>query len=257
MIRYGTILKLGTGAQKGMARVNFQELDVSPDKPSEGIESPWMPVMQGFALGAKAYRMPRIGTLVGCMMDEDWETGMVMGARYNTQDTPPDVPDKNDYLEYEDGTTISYDPETHQLTALAMGPVDLMAIGKIRAQSMEGLEFSGAGPVTVDAADDMQLSASGKVTISAYAGVTINAYGGATIVSDGEVSVTAPTLTLNGSLTLTGSFTHTGSYTQTGNSTHVGTITATGEITSGIIPLGTHLHLGVTAGVMVSGIPTV
>lgn len=255
MIKFGTISKLGTGAQKGMARVLFAEQDVNTDEPSQGTESCWLAVMQGFTMGAKAFRMPRMGTLVGCMMDQDEETGMILGARYNTQDTAPAVPDQTDYLEFEDGTTISYDPEAHQLTAQVMGAVDLRAIGKIRAQSMEGLEFSGAGPVTIDAADDMQLSASGKVTLSAYAGVVINAYGGATVLSDGTVSITAPTVEMTAAFTLIGSFTHVGDTTATGNETRTGTVTATGEIMSGIVPLTTHKHIGVTAGGAVSGTP--
>ncbi len=212
MIKYGTIAKLGTGAHKGMARVFFQELDVNSDKPSEGIESPWMPVMQGFTLGAKAFRMPRLGTLVGCMMDEDWETGMILGARYNTQDTAPDVPDKTDYLEFEDGTQISYDPEAHLLKVDVKGDVQALATGAVMAQ------------------------AGTTATVKAPS-----------IVLDGPVHVTG-TLLVDGKATLGAGADVTGAVTQTGNFTLTGAFTATGEITSGAIPLTTHKHTGVTTG---------
>ena len=68
--------------------------------------------------------------------------------------------------------------------------------------------------------------------------ISINANGSLDVNSNVAITVTAPTVTINGNVVVNG------------------TINATGEITGNSIPLSTHKHLGVTSGNSKSGLPT-
>lgn len=167
MIRYGTILRLGAGAHKGMAKVLFEEMGVSTDEAPAGLESPWLAVLQDLTLGARALRLPRVNTLVAVLMDEHWETGVVLGARYNAKDPAPAVPDTTDYIEYEDGTQIFYDPAAHLLKADVHGDVQVVATGDVLAQA-GGTATLRAPGILLDGPVHMTdtLLVDGKVTAS-------------------------------------------------------------------------------------------
>ena len=116
-------------------RVHFQDQD--------GVVSDWLPVMQKKTLNDKQYWMPDIGEHVVCLMDDNEEFGVVIGAIYSDADAPPiSSPDK--YLvKFEDGTTIEYDRTTHKLTADVQGDVDILATGKTTWVSDGTIEHDG------------------------------------------------------------------------------------------------------------------
>lgn len=209
MIRYGTISKLGTGARKGMAKVLFPDRDVNTDAPSEGTESCWMAVMQDVTLGARAYRMPRLKTLVGCLLDADEETGLILGARYNTLDPAPTVPDTTDYLEFEDGTKLSYDPVAHLLKADVAGDVQVLATGNVTSQA-GGTATVKAPSIVLDGPVHMTgtLLVDGHATASSGLGVT------GAVTATGEIT--------NGTGIALGTHKHTG--VTTGGGTSLGPV---------------------------------
>lgn len=97
MLRFGTISEVKP--EKGLAKVNFAE---------DGIVSAWLPLIQNNTLGDKNYRSMKVNEHVACMMDENCENGVVVGAIYNSQDTPPYTGEKVG-VKFEDGTEIVYD----------------------------------------------------------------------------------------------------------------------------------------------------
>jgi phage baseplate assembly protein V len=97
MLRFGTISEVKP--EKGLAKVNFAE---------DGIVSAWLPLVYNNTLGDKYYRSMKVNEHVACLMDENCENGVIVGAIYNSQDTPPYSGNKV-AVKFEDGTEIIYD----------------------------------------------------------------------------------------------------------------------------------------------------
>ena len=97
MLRFGTISEVKP--EKGLAKVNFAE---------DGIVSAWLPLVYNNTLGDKNYRSMKVNEHVACIMDENCENGVIMGAIYNSQDSPPYSGEKVG-VKFEDGTEIVYD----------------------------------------------------------------------------------------------------------------------------------------------------
>lgn len=100
-------------------RVEFPELD--------NMLSSWLPVGTPFAKMNKAYGLPSVDELVCCVMDENFEDGVVICSLYNSEDTVP-VSDPDLFrVDFADGTYIEYDKSQHKLTADIQGSADIIA----------------------------------------------------------------------------------------------------------------------------------
>lgn len=97
-----------------------------------------------------------------------------------------------------------------------------------------GIQIVTPGNVEIQAGGDVSVTADGTASVTAPA---VNVDGADT------VTVTSAAIELNGPVHITGAV--------TGDSTAV----FTGEVTSGVIPLTTHKHTGVTTGGGTSGTP--
>lgn len=110
-------MKIGIVTAVGPAdckvRVQFQDQDA--------VVSDWLPVMQKKTLKDKVYWLPDLGEHVVCMMDENQEFGVVLGAIYSDADTPPVSSQNKFHIKFEDGTFIEYDRAAHKLTAHVVG----------------------------------------------------------------------------------------------------------------------------------------
>ena len=94
-------------------RVQFSELD--------GVVSAWLPVMQKKTLKDKQYWLPDLGEHVVCLLDENQEFGVVIGAIYSDADAPPVSSGDKYHVTFDDGTFIEYDRAAHKLTAHVVG----------------------------------------------------------------------------------------------------------------------------------------
>ena len=63
------------------ARVNLEEL---------GMESYWLPVLQYRAGPNTAYWMPSVGESVAALLDEQGESGVILGGVYSAANGPPE-----------------------------------------------------------------------------------------------------------------------------------------------------------------------
>lgn len=135
---------------KCQAKVRF------PDE--DGLVSKWLPICVPFALGAKAYWLPRVGSQVVALIDEHGEDGVIMGAIYSDVDVPPVDAAKTLHIVTEDGTKIEIDPEASTVTvdtpgkivAKAGGNIDATAGGHINGTAGAASTFK-APQVTLDA----------------------------------------------------------------------------------------------------------
>ena len=77
MLKFGTITSINPLTAR--ARVQFAE---------DGMNSYWLAVLQNRTLNDKFYSMPAVGEQVACLMDENSEDGVILGAIYSAEDKP-------------------------------------------------------------------------------------------------------------------------------------------------------------------------
>lgn len=110
MLKFGIVTNINpTLAQ---ARVQFAEDD---------ILSYWLPILQQKTLKDKFYAIPDIGEHVACLMDENSEEGVILGAIYSSADFPPATSKTQLMIKFEDDSFILFNKETGILTLKAKG----------------------------------------------------------------------------------------------------------------------------------------
>lgn len=138
MLKFGIVDQVN--AQKGLARVRFDE---------DGIVSDWLPVTQTGSLKNKAYHLPDIGEHVACLTDERAEAGVIVGAIYNSQDTPGFNTADRVGIKFEDGTEIYYDRGANEYIINSTGKVKVTAATNVEI-TCEKLKITGDVEVTGD-----------------------------------------------------------------------------------------------------------
>lgn len=157
--------------QKHAVRVEFPDHD--------NMVSGWLPVGVQKSLGDHDYWMPDLQTQVACLMDENYEFGVVVCAIYSDADLPPVTGKDLYYRRFKDGTIIQYDRASHKLTANVQGDVELTTTGTITSDSK------------------------GLTTIKAAAGIVLQAPS----INMASYNGTAGAGTINGTLHVTGNIT--------------------------------------------------
>ena len=89
------------------ARVRFPDL---------GLETALIPVGQRKTSEDKDYWMPDVGEHVGCLMDANFEDGVIVCSIYSDADEPPTTNPNVRMVRFRDGAEIAYDRESHTLT---------------------------------------------------------------------------------------------------------------------------------------------
>lgn len=105
MLRFGIVSQINP--LLAQARVNFGDDDST---------SFWLSVLQTKTLKDKFYSMPDIGEQVVCLMDENSEDGVILGAIYSSEDVPIVTSEKQISLNLENNSLINIDKETNTLT---------------------------------------------------------------------------------------------------------------------------------------------
>ena len=105
MLKFGTITSINPLTAR--ARVQFAE---------DGMNSYWLAVLQNRTLNDKFYSMPAVGEQVACLMDENSEEGVILGAIYTSEDTPVIETEKQYSANFEDGTFANVDKKNQTLT---------------------------------------------------------------------------------------------------------------------------------------------
>lgn len=105
MLRFGIVSQINPVLAQ--ARVNFGDDDST---------SFWLPILQTKTLKDKFYSIPDVGEQVACLMDENSEDGVILGAIYSTEDVPVVTSEKQISLNLENNALINIDKETNTLT---------------------------------------------------------------------------------------------------------------------------------------------
>lgn len=108
MLKFGIVTTINPLTAK--ARVQFSDDDIT---------SYWLPVLQQKTLKDKYYSMVDIGEQVACLMDENSEDGVILGAIYTNLNSVPGISQNQHLIKFEDGSFIEYNKETQMLTIVA------------------------------------------------------------------------------------------------------------------------------------------
>jgi len=115
MLKFGIVTNINpTLAQ---ARVQFADDDVL---------SYWLPILQQKTQKDKFYAIPDIGEHVACLMDENSEEGVILGAIYSALDDTPANSKNQLMIKFEDESFIKFDKETGILT-LKFSGIDVIS----------------------------------------------------------------------------------------------------------------------------------
>ena len=102
------------------ARVTFLDRD--------NLVSAELPVLQPCAAGNQFYSLPDVGNSVLCLMlpnDDCGGAGFILGSLYSDEKkTPTDNQDVS-MIRFEDGTTLSYDRNKHELNIKCVGDIKI------------------------------------------------------------------------------------------------------------------------------------
>ena len=107
MLRFGIVSQINPLLCQ--ARVNFGDDDST---------SYWLPILQTKTLKDKFYSMPDINEQVVCLMDQNSEDGVILGAIYSSEDKPAVTSEKQLSVNLENGSQINADKETDTLTVI-------------------------------------------------------------------------------------------------------------------------------------------
>jgi phage baseplate assembly protein V len=117
MLRYGRISQIDP--QKGMARVTFEE---------DGIVSDWLQLVVKNSLSNKYEFSYDTNEFVACLMDENAEEGVILGALYHEGNTPPVGNKDVASVTFSDGTVVKYDRSNSKLQIECVGDVEITCV---------------------------------------------------------------------------------------------------------------------------------
>ena len=144
MLRFGIVSQIDS--VNVQARVRFED---------DGSTSFWLPILQNKTLKDKFYLMPDIGEQVACLMDENCEDGVILGAIYSSEDTPVITSEKQMALNLEDGSLFNIDKETQTLT---VSIPNIKFVGNIRHEgSLENTDGIKSDADITDKKSSMQV----------------------------------------------------------------------------------------------------
>lgn len=104
MLRFGIVTQIN--AKEVQARVSFED---------DNSTSFWLPVMQTKTQKDKYYILPDIGEQVVCLMDENSEDGVILGAIYSSEDKSLVESEQEQAINLENGNLININKSTQTL----------------------------------------------------------------------------------------------------------------------------------------------
>lgn len=105
MLRFGTVTSVNPLTAR--AKVQFAE---------DNMNSFWLPILQKKTLQDKYYSVVDVGEQVACLMDDNSEDGVILGAIYTALDEVPASIKEQHLIKFSDGSLIEYNKETETLT---------------------------------------------------------------------------------------------------------------------------------------------
>jgi len=205
MLRFGNITEVDPA--KGYARVTFTD---------DGIVSDWLQFLTLGAIKDNFSHTFSINEQVACLMDENSEEGVILGALNNDKTPPSGAGDGIFRVKFDDDSVIEYNRNTHEKTFNIKGKINIIADTEINITSTAG-----------------------EVKVSAL---------NATVTATAIAKIQAPAIQLTGAVAISGALTVGGTITAPGGAAISGDLKATGDVLAGTVSLKTHRHTTTTNG---------
>lgn len=153
-LRTGLITEIDP--KKMLVRVKFEDLNLGT----------WtLQIMQHNSLKNKHYWLPDLNELVVCMIDQNSETGYVIGTLYNEKDEAPEDNKDVRALHFADDTYVRYNREEHKLELHCEGTIEIWAKKGITIHTEEKLIVSSKDNTEVSSEEKMLLNSSDRMHI--------------------------------------------------------------------------------------------
>lgn len=208
MLRFGNITEVDPA--KGYARVTFTD---------DGIVSDWLQFLTLGAIKDNFSHTFSINEQVACLMDENSEEGIILGAIFNDKTPPNNGGDGIFRVKFDDDSVIEYNRNSHEYTLDIKGKINITAQTEVNINALNANIIATA--IAKIQAPAIQLTGAVAISGGLTVGGTITAPGGGAISGDFEVSGEIKGAT----------------------------------VTDGTISLGNHKHTGVQTGGGTSGTP--
>lgn len=109
----------------------------------EGLQTWWLKVPQKHSKATKSRPlMPEIGEQLAVLLQRDGVNGVVLGGIYSTAEPPPVTDKDTEYTRFSDGTSMTYDRQTHMLQVTCVGGITLQAATRIVLQAGESITLT-------------------------------------------------------------------------------------------------------------------
>ena len=99
MLKFGTVTNINPLTAR--ARVEFS---------NDNMTSYWLPILQKKTLKDKYYSVLDVGEQVACLMDENCEDGIILGAIYTNLDNVPAVTKEQHLIKFSDNSLTYFRP---------------------------------------------------------------------------------------------------------------------------------------------------
>jgi phage baseplate assembly protein V len=208
MLRFGNITEVDPA--KGYARVTFTD---------DGIVSDWLQFLTLGAIKDNFSHTFSVNEQVACLMDENSEEGVILGAIFNDKIPPINAGDGIFRVKFDDDSVIEYNRNSHEYTLDIKGKINISAQSEVNINAVNA-NITATAIAKIEA-PAIQLNGAVAISGGLTVGGTISAPGGGAISGDFEVDGQIKGAT----------------------------------VTNGTISLGTHKHTGVQTGGGTSGTP--
>jgi len=114
LIRFGRIS--GIDADNARVKVSFGE---------DGIESGWLPTIHNGATGSSYFHTYDVNELVACVMEENLDAGVVLGAIYYENEQPVESGDNIVSVVFNSSNKVIFNRQTGEMELQASGGVTI------------------------------------------------------------------------------------------------------------------------------------
>lgn len=123
-LRFGVISEVRMS--DGAARVSFEDRD--------SIQSYWLQPLLTKTQTAKVWWPLEIGEHVACLVDENGEAGVVLGAIYGRDPKPVGAGEKDCFIQFLNGDFVKHNSDTGDMEIKVSGRLSIKAEGDIDLQ---------------------------------------------------------------------------------------------------------------------------
>jgi len=171
MLRFGNITEVDPS--KGYARVTFTD---------DGIVSDWLQFITLGAIKDNFSYTFSVNEQVACLMDENSEEGVILGAIFNEK-TPPNGAGEGVFrVKFDDDSVIEYDRNSHEYTLDIKGKIKITAQTEVNVNAVNANIVATA--IAKIQAPVIELTGAVAISGALTVGGTITAPGGGAISGD-------------------------------------------------------------------------